>query len=485
MSSLLRFPNELLLKIIEELQEDVEAFALTCTQLNFLAATHLRRHRIFKRKYSQISCGFRRGAGTMHEKIPLEILLDIARDESIARYPKKVTIRKPSKIPSRIRDLPLDQFRAEIQAKVAACLFWNKEQKKRHGAEILRGCFVPAVTLLLTLLPNIEELNFEHCSTPNQQLLRMIKKINSCRPYTNTHVLTKLSALGIHGTSSEQNRIEKIKPFLSLPSLQTFRATSLVENFDTSWGDMGSFSNLRHIDLKESLVSSWALSSFIKLSSSIRTFSYEMKCDHGNDIFAQSSPHRIITSLQEHSSRSLESLTLIMNRDSNSKITLPSENVFGSFDAFGMLASIHLDASIFIDPGHIATNFEHIDRKKASFSLRRSSITGIPSRRLVDILPRSAKSLILEGWIHGELMTEMLRYYLEHRKRRRHFTLKIKSDYVFPDDVCQDCLAAGVKFCSEIVSLDLIGFAHLIGLRKWEDLKDFQIAYDCSGGSKR
>lgn len=48
----------------------------------------------------------------------------------------------------------------DIKAKVATCPFWAAKERGKQGQQIIKGSGPPAVAFLITILPNLQEMQF-------------------------------------------------------------------------------------------------------------------------------------------------------------------------------------------------------------------------------------------------------------------------------------------------------------------------------------
>lgn len=271
MLNLLSLPNEIIYRIIERIDlGDLEHFAASCHLLESLATKALKEHRARKRRYTTTFCSgcHDKDEGGRH---PLCLLAEICEDRQVAWYPTSLTIKgcgceeEEHKDEDFVEDEDweellyygevYDPWRSdavyvrrnmencaeEVQKLVYGSGYFDEKGIECWYNHIRRGNRGAALGLLLTLLPNLENITFHEYTWNAQQFKKILQRITEpCgRNSSETRkeggkVLTKLREAKLHGSIPAANdRDEDVFEdfdlaghFAKLPSVKRIHADS-------------------------------------------------------------------------------------------------------------------------------------------------------------------------------------------------------------------------------------------------------------------
>ena len=165
MPSLLDFPNEIVLQIINVVHvEDVCSFSLCNQRINFLSKEALEKHRLMRREYGELDFGTHFGD---LDRVPdvVSFLTSLVEHGSRAYYPTKMKIggchdlhvRDATWQPQK-RDAALAALancQDFIMAKLEACPYIEKEDERDWAQDILNGDDPTLFALMILFLPNL------------------------------------------------------------------------------------------------------------------------------------------------------------------------------------------------------------------------------------------------------------------------------------------------------------------------------------------
>jgi hypothetical protein len=262
---------------------------------------------------------------------------------------------------------------------------WVKEIENREWDAI--------VTLILSLLPNLQELDFEDwwppCNT-DDELPRLIRLLQLSADFQNFPETSPSALINVHRASVQYcdteigMPIEAILPFLNLRSITSFAGT-MIAGESLGWFTPRISFSIKELSLKQSVFDPDIMTKFLRCFPFLGRLYYE----HGGASVGDSQfePPRMMAAL-EHLKPCLEELTIFGNgSDGYGDL---SYFPLGSLADFQKLTSIVMSLSVLLGRSENNTVVDSTSQFK-------------PNQRLVEAIPPRLQSLALRDEFFGEV----------------------------------------------------------------------------------
>ena len=417
MSTFQDLPNELVSRICHFVRApDLLAFALGNKVIHTLAQDALKRHRELSKRYSLLEIGRLEcpettnaaDADDTHEA--LKLLGTILHDPCVAYHPKSMRVGycgheesdplsdlEPEDDDFGPRRSVLASHAAQLKQMVDECPFVVPNLKGKLKELLLQpenehG----AVSLLLTLLPNLKHVFLEdwsHCADTLRHVVGQIADANR-DPSSPDHgkALTRLVECSMnHGDTEMGEWIDGFGVFAMLPSIRTLRGTQICgENADWPTGLRPRSSTVTEINFTISAIDAKSFRGLLEGICGLKKFTYS----HGGALVGNAvyTPVAIIDLLRKHASQSLDLLDI--DTDSPEEGEDREDRSIGSLHMFTVLKKIRLEENLFQLPEEPADFDKESPKALPGGEIHEEE--SVPSsthetqiERLVDILPPS------------------------------------------------------------------------------------------------
>lgn len=442
MGTLFTLANESLFQIIDYLVPDgIEELTQASKPLYHFCAKQLQKHRSNKRKYKTVTFSRnppRGGLNDWHDH-PLALLRDILLAPRLTLYTKTVVFGYwapdiPDYAPGygseceRRReycDVISKEVGHAISAEVLRCPYIPRDEVGQWTEDVKSGDFHTTAFLLLTLLPNVTEIQGRHQYFGDSLFQDMLDVVAAAVDEPNfSHPtdrafgnLTKVNL----SEEWEMNDIEVdlLIRFSAVPSVRVLEANGVTQ---VRAGNPRRYPSQRSgvttIRLMRSNISAELFSSLFEHTPDLKSFTYQ------HHIWSVSTKHwepwKINLALQKYTWRSLEHLDMVGLRESGLRDTGPP---IGSLRPFPNLKWIRLEAGML-----------RCDEKDGN------------AQRLVDILPASTEHLVLLGPSDAAQTAKMFDRLAESKTER----LSNLTNIWF--EICNNCCS---KFCPHLRTKDV------------------------------
>lgn len=372
---LLGLPNETLIHIISYVMpDDIENSTRCCRHLYILGLPYLRKHRKLKRTQSYLrlkSYQYDNGMSSVTRE-----LCNIARNPCIAfyrthlRYEDKASTDHLMNYGIDTNEIYIGDNKTcdSICENVTRSVYIDTDHRQVWYNSILAGEQNPAFALLLTLLPNLRklELNCNSFRSISTTLLDNVAVMSlDCK---GNHPLSKLLEVTLEGTLGGTARedgahIGTLALFAQLPSVRVLHGLMLDGGgFEEALWPAG-VSQVTEIDIAYSSIDGLCFLHFLRGFGNLRSFKLTVNEEEslGWD------PNAVREALLMYAHGTLELLDISIE---NSDLEM-EDHFFGSLVDFDVLSIIRIDFGLFVEPRICKT------------------------KRLVDMLPASVKSLTL------------------------------------------------------------------------------------------
>ena len=381
MFPILDFPNELLHRTVRLVQwSDLVPFALSCKTIHNCCGMDLK-ERLALKKYSTLTFGgfdvsesrfcdpeahikqFE-GSGVDAKHNALLLLGSILDEPDVARWPRLIRIGGGCDEDETFFDQDEldDDYRDKMQQVVTRhstglkkiiddCVFIPEVDKASTFESLCKPTGeVVALRLLLTLLPNVQDIAFQSNSRRLPKLAEIVESIATANrdpssPHRNK-ALVHLSKVSMDRADTEMGENPHIYgPFAMLPSLKNIQGCKIDgESFDWPHSFHDLSSNVTEIEIEHSAVSSAAFSGLLGGISALRKLTYHHACCIiGDEIY---DPAGIMTALRQHAAHSLVSLDVTADQYNVHSNDEEDQHV-GSLRMFQKLRNIRLDEYAF------------------------------------------------------------------------------------------------------------------------------------------
>lgn len=462
MPSLLTLATEMLQAIIDQVNpDDLVSFSLCCKEVYTTATPRLSKHREQIKHYSKLQ--YSACLKDVYDDHPAKILREICLDDHIAFYLRSLSIGFPedkdrlkdnenlsrfflkAKQPKReILPAVFDEFGSTIDEKLSKALCYNDKNIspwRQYLKEGTRGAFF---CLLLLLLPNLEQIHLTYTSFDDEILENLLEMVAGGIHYpdetSSPTALTKLSRVFLKGPEEVLAPGQIIASLAALPSLRTLIATSFCadsESYpiidDLGWPYEQHISGITELNLQSSNVS---VASFVQLLGGIKCLkSFTYDCLYGD--FYGVPVSRVIGMLLEHAKASLEFVAFTGRHRYVKRGSC-------SFKQFKVLKEIRMHSAYFF-------------KNAGAYQSTGGWVLGDGSRgtkRLVDLLPASIRSVQIDGALESADVALLLEGLTEHKA---DFVPHLESvNFTYFADLCarirenrdfwrEDCRTVGVK----------------------------------------
>lgn len=451
-------PTEILLATIKEVHfESIENLSITCKTIHYAAKETLQNHLAKKYRYSTVAVGYadkKRSGQATHVQVvhPLTALHELLLDKDARQYVKTLIVacldkdvmvdyidicpgedevghEKSKEIKNAIEDQLFEatEVAFEILAPLDNARWYAWHKASEWKAEILKGDAKPAAGLLVTILPNIQNLQIIDAFHEGQSeflitlqnLLRVISEDRKLPRWLNT--FDKLTKLGLRGLRPHFPADTQVLDWFStLPSLQKVKGSRVVGLCDDPDEpkpiiEEASKSKVTSIEFTESAIGALTFRTMLEKIEELHSFKYTFSASLVDA--ATWWPNGVLEAVQHWHTSSLVSLDLTGRADQcvysntprlmHESVNVEEEGPFiDSLDLFKVLETIKLEAFMLYQKVEFPKKGARTDatRKIASGSGlkkllregRHSPVLTDPAR-LVDMLPASAKRVTLAG----------------------------------------------------------------------------------------
>ncbi|KAG6989778.1 hypothetical protein G7Y79_00064g094010 [Physcia stellaris] len=297
---LLALPNELLVRIIDELPPDgFEAFALANRELHSLAGPTIVRHNFLKRQWNSIAVGY---TSTLHRNSRSRV---IKQNETLLREltaspaaPKYVQVLRGSKEvdkPVEFDDTTIEIVGQELDYLIH-CSFLSEADVPKWRDHILAGKIAPIIAMLLARCLNLKILYLmdflEH-----GELSDVVNAIASSesgllkpRLFSTYRPLSALHTLYMYYEDIHENiPLHLSIPFLALPSMRRLvgyhleadhHSDASYPSSDFLWPYDGHSSNVRDVEVTDSAVSATHIRNFLQTLPHLRSLKWQHCGNH-------------------------------------------------------------------------------------------------------------------------------------------------------------------------------------------------------------
>ena len=385
MATLLCLPNELLLRVINELDvQAIEPFSMCCKLIKLLAADRLQKHLDNKSEFSTVRIAW----PAEQNMSPVYLLKKVLLHDDIALYPDTMYIGSTARsskglvVSDTFKDLK-DQVVAKVSHIHQALRPLESHSITPFWIDsIARGDVDAIVALLPTLLPNLKSLwmSDQDIIYRGGYLLKHVLE----RLATNNHqqalkVLPQVSEFHLQGP-----RADFIGPFMILPSMRVIIGHR-IKWAHYAWPNEVSDLNVGEIAFDCSEVAIGCLQDCLRRIKCLKKFTYDYAYISGHRITWV--PGRVVQALQRHARTSLVHLELTCKPEIEDGAPF-----IGTLRSFEVLQNIRLMATML---------FKAVDERGNSLNpadqeMVRPDSPVVP-QRLVDVLPASATKFHLVG----------------------------------------------------------------------------------------
>lgn len=466
MPTLLTFPNEVLLEIIEDVcPDDLLNFALSCKHVLSLSQGCLKLH--IERKQIYNTVGFHGCPRHDHDAQPTILVQQIFDDWRIASYPKSMTIKccdcrgvfktynehkegfqeidddddvgdaEEAEDPEPF-DRAIKDFERAIMKKI------NETEIPRHQAARVKvwgiGERGAMLGFLLTMLPHLEKITLEQytwSANTFRTILWNIVEANLDPDYTGPILLPKLEEVAI--VRNDFNKCEDAEVFgcfALLPCMKSLVGHRVESGWVTGEDDIdyrwprrdNHTSAVAAIEFRESAISFGYFSQLLRGITSLRRFTYGFNGGHiGTD------PYRLVDLLLLHSKTTLEHLEL--------------KGFAGAqFDSYGGAGSGSLRDFEVLKDVHVHSRLWAVHEEEYDETLQLEEWTTIP---LVDALPTCIESVQLEGVFDMKEADRLLTGLTGPKGRRLHRLRRVVfRDMDSPSDFFADIARVWKEGCA-------------------------------------
>ena len=481
MSALLALANETLLDIIEDVRpDDLLNLALSCKRMLALSQECLELHGRRSKTYASVKFhGCPRHDNDSH---PLALLRDIFNDWRIAFYPRSMTIQccdcrgrfvsynehkeareeidddddGDSEEVEDIEDTdPFDREIKGFERNIMKNI--NQTGHPRHQASKVKewgiGKRGAMLGLLLTMLPNLEDLTLEKYTwgaNTFRTILWNIVEANLDPDYPGSALLTKIKKVVVFDSVS--NRYEDAEVFgcfAFLPSMEVLYGNGVASTWGTDEDDTDyrwprrddQTSAISAIEFQNSTISIGYFSQLLRGITRLRKFTYD--CAGG---YNGADPYRLIDILLLYSKTTLERLEIKGFACEQFESEDGAGN--GSLRDFEVLKDIHVHARLWAigdeDYTEAMDPEEDYEAEEGAF---------IP---LVDTLPSCIETVQLEGVYHMRNVDHLLTGLTGPKGRRlRNLRKVVFQDVESPSDIWEEVARAWKECCAVLgVSLE-------------------------------
>lgn len=449
MNTLLGFPNEILLHIIEKVDiDDIITFSSCCKFLDILGGTRRRRCKQKRAQYSSIVLGdVDRSSWSGESKgcriYPILCLGELLSDEQNTLYPRtlylgevsddesdeSVDANEDEQIKLMISEV-IEEYRDRIISKVhevhESLSLGDSVDANKWARSILSGDQDAAVVLLIAILPRLQTLNIldPGNETWTTQLDRILQSstVASFSRSTPLHSFGRLSELNVQGDGTDFNpSFGILAKSMLIPSMRRLKG-SYIEGHDQPWPYEDGSSEVTEIDLDNCAIDSSSLSACLRGVRSLQSFKYTFNSCVSYTLSCLE-PRGTLAALTNYCSKTLVHLFLNMERPEKYENFEDGEPFLDSLRSFEVLETIRLDSAML---------FEKVEESRTSIQTRDQTIERLTSgaknpdkgeklagiQRLVDFLPASAKTFGLLGGLSTEDAAGMFADLVELKEKR-------------------------------------------------------------------
>ena len=300
MPLLLDLPNELLEAILDCVApNDVENFTLSCKLIHNLATKRLQEHRVLKRDFTRVESN----RGPFRSNQFSGLLYQVLIEPPKADYVQQVLIDGWCGY-----FLHTDRKMEAFKEAVKNTDWIPFEDKEQWVSQIEAGDENPVLALLLPRLHFLISLKISLRSMVDEFMFQTVERVVK-DPHSLS--LSRLQQVEISGRNLPMHSLGLLTVFAGLPSVTSLKACGLDadgSSWDRDFSLIPQSSNLRDLTLEHCRVSCSAMFNLIKSAKSLRSFTYSLADERGNDI--TSSFTRARAALLQDAWMSLEELSL-------------------------------------------------------------------------------------------------------------------------------------------------------------------------------
>ena len=323
-------PSDLMLILVDEYisPDDIEAFSLSCPGVYDIANSRLRKHKELKESFSDLFVDLRNFCSRGEQ---WNILYQCWSDPWTARYPKHMHIIAPSYrnfrskraiIDGGIEDMIRESAPFNPLISPEEIGDWRVSANATHDA---------MAALCLSFLPNLYTFRLEYVGEAiagsSYSRIRTVlqRSLDPGRTRDCHGHLARLKNVKLHARNGATPLVEWFQPFLDLPSMRSIEGWNVEgsERREQSYTTALRDSTVTSIVLKESLILAEPFSTVLSRLESLQKFTYT-HCPHPyycapairdphKKLFNKKEPQRIVNTLIDHASHSLQTLHLSFN----------------------------------------------------------------------------------------------------------------------------------------------------------------------------
>lgn len=339
-------PNEILVTVLCFLTpNDIESFVLTAKRIYALSTTTIKIHNDMKRKYSEFWDETFGGSMSV-----TKLLEEVLEDQRIKFYVKKVFISEwwdSWNYDQGHRPLAAEQMmrlKDAAHQNLGDMAEWAIADLEEDGTED------PVIALLLSLLPNIQELSWS--PEDDQRMLSICLTLRRIATLKGSEApLAKLTTVCINDRSVSATNAGILELFASLPAVQELQAWEVYQPDEKTWLDLDEEEPSNIVKLQFTNVSIHPKNFFrlLRQFKALRHFGWDGPCwdfhtgdATDNDLFE---PFWIQTALLMYARDTFESLTLLSYS--------PEGRWIGDLRGFPRLQVVHTELQLLLQKNHI------------------------------------------------------------------------------------------------------------------------------------
>lgn len=347
-------PNEIFHEILGlVLPEDLENFASTCKQISLVSGPFLREHRQLIRQYGTLS---NRGS---EEEMRTEwrlrtiptVLKNILDNPRVGRYVKKLhlgalyhySLSRAHHEEEEVQEEAQEDHRTKVDMfRRAACqndFLTSSHINERFWGESMLNCNEDLIlVLLLTLLPNLHTLSIRWLDLGGSSLALFMKRA----PTAAVPILSSLRNAHLEPRSNRHVYFKELQLLSALPSLKSLSAQGAWDHNDWE-NDPSSIqqSNVTHLIMPRSNVSSRSLHEYLLSFPVLHTFEYEHAVPDVGEQCRPFDPFLLRSALLSQARTTLRKMSITG--------PLRQKSFIGSLLAFEILREVHTNWS-FLSP---------------------------------------------------------------------------------------------------------------------------------------
>ena len=279
---LLALPNELLVRIIDELRpQGFKAFALANREIHSLAGPSIVKHNSLKRQWNSVTVGYVSPVHRTTRSIVIEqtatLLRELTASPTAAKYIQVLRGSKKVNEPVEFKDAMIEIVSQELDYLSHSSLVSEVDVRKWHD-HTLAGETAPVIAMLLARCPNLEILclmnflKYDELSDVMNAVVSSQIDLLKHRSSSSYGLLSALHTLYMYYEDIHDNiPLHFSIPFLALPSMRRLVGYHLEADHhseadypssDFHWPYDGHSSNVTDVEVTDSAVSATHIRTF-------------------------------------------------------------------------------------------------------------------------------------------------------------------------------------------------------------------------------